>query len=306
MNSVVLISNLKRIAIFFLKGLITLGLFIYFSQSIVREYKTAKFARLNSLLPSFDYFIKTVEEGGRFEPAALKHYRDYFKQVTKTIEGRADAYGMLGFCEYYLGNIPQAIAAHQKAIKIKPDFFWFHYNLGMIYYKNNQYPEAVESFTKAIETNLDINFKFMANSKIYLDILTAVPSSEVLTDKIKTGYRDGFTMLVLSEYRLKNYSELIHLGQQAMSLRLGNEEFFLYYIGLALFRLNRYSQAVLFLNEALKINRESPDALYQLGLSLRALGKEEAAQNFISQSERLFKINGTYFKMIDSMDLRAY
>jgi len=87
-----------------------------------------------------------------------------------TIKG--SAYGMLGFCYYHLGKHKEAVSFYRKALEINPYFFWFHYNLGVVYFKKGQYEQAAVSFKKAQDTVPKHNLKFIRASKvIYVPIV---------------------------------------------------------------------------------------------------------------------------------------
>ncbi|MGI9107212.1 MAG: tetratricopeptide repeat protein [Pyrinomonadaceae bacterium] len=46
-----------------------------------------------------------------------------------------------------------AIKAFEEAVKIKPDYWEAHYNMGLVYSRTEQYPKAIEAFKKTLSLN---------------------------------------------------------------------------------------------------------------------------------------------------------
>jgi len=161
------------------RGIIFYLLILLLFHTVIDFDKTMSRARLlvlNRLRPETFYYITDFiglhPEYGKIE---LEEYAFYYKAVVEYMPHRADALGLLGYCSYYLGQLNESISSYQRAIGINPDFFWFHYNLGVIYFKEGRYKEALESFKKALATKPQQAFEFIRFSRrIYLPIIQKI------------------------------------------------------------------------------------------------------------------------------------
>ncbi len=210
-----------RVAIFsiVLKTGFTLGLVGLLGGKIfdvIKEYEVKEDKRqiliLNHIMPrSFDYLVETFYKKKAFDLRRLKSYLYYYQKVAEYMPERADAIGMTGFCFYQLGETDRAIVAYKRALEINPHFFWFYYNLGVIYLKKGRYQEAREAFNKAKDIQPERVLFFIKNSRrIYLPLVAKGMKDiqKELTNQLKEDYRKCyiFTQLIdrdLNRDRLK-------------------------------------------------------------------------------------------------------
>ncbi|MBI4308898.1 MAG: tetratricopeptide repeat protein [Candidatus Omnitrophica bacterium] len=136
-------------------------------------------------------------------PAVLKKYLLYFKTVAKILPRSAVAQAMVGYCHYYLGDVPKAQEFFNKAIKITPNFFWFHYDLGVIYFRQGLYPQAAQALEKAIACPPQETMVYLNMSKIYKGLDSEAAQLGYNTEKgLAEGYRNANEMLMLHRYHL--------------------------------------------------------------------------------------------------------
>ncbi|VAX37652.1 hypothetical protein MNBD_UNCLBAC01-1652 [hydrothermal vent metagenome] len=140
----------------------------------------------------------------------LQDYVFYYQKVAEYIPNRADAYGLLGYCYYHLGQKQKAISAYEHAIKINPQFFWFHYNLSMIYFKDGEYQQAYEILKKTIKTKPQAVMAYIQWSKrIYLPIvLKKVEGGEYSVEQeLKGAYQQCYKLLAMLQQYFFNRPE---------------------------------------------------------------------------------------------------
>lgn len=251
------------------------------------ESKT-KMGSLNSLIPnSFDYLVNLSAQE-EVDANKVREYVRYYNQVVDFIPKQAGAYGILGFCYYYLGEYEKAFYAYQKAIALNPAFFWFHYNLGLIYFNTGQYAEAVKAFQKATQTRADFTLMTMSSSKVYIQLRLLVEGFEdAALPNLQQAYQNSFKLLILSYYQLNDFPSVIATATYAIDNKLDEQGVFSYYAGLAAYKMRRYKEAVFSFQECLKKNPRNKDALYSLGLTLKALGKIAQSQSILQQAKML-------------------
>ena len=64
-----------------------------------------------------------------------------------------NAYLNLGTAYNIVGYLDQAIAEYRKALEINPSFFPAYYNLGVVYYRKQDYLQAKKNFLQALSLN---------------------------------------------------------------------------------------------------------------------------------------------------------
>ena len=209
------------------KIIITVFLFCFLLYTVNTYYHKGQITRINYFMPlSYGYFSKLARGQADNIETKLPPYKFYYQLLIKRWPQMAEPYGLLGFCEYYLGNIPEAIDAYEKAKTLNPYFFWFHYNLGIIYFQDGQYDKAIESFSQAQASDPKRAVMFINTSeRLYFPILRSYiknPQKEI-SEQLQKAYRDSNVLMVLSARALEGFSvSKIVLQQVGISrLQLG-------------------------------------------------------------------------------------
>ncbi len=293
-------KTLQRFFTPVVKGLVTVLLLLLFAKLTMdrwQDYRVAKieaqFSQLGYLMPrDIRDFVVQIEKDRQFDPEQLSRYIAYYQSVVKLLPQKADAHGMLGFCLYQAGHDERAIAAYHKAIGINRHFFWFHYNLGSIYYKNGRYEEAARSFKTALEKSFDAAMMFIQLSrKIYHPLIVnrSDYSGDFLKEKYQTDSRHSYAFLIRAYYALEKFDEVIKIAHYADSLSDGapDKEFLYYYMGVSFFQKKENEKAIFFLQKALERNPKNADAFGSLGMAAKALGKEDIAVKYLGTARYL-------------------
>ena len=164
-----------------------------------------KIRRLNQVMPnSFNYLI-AVEKIGSVNPGDMVAYAFFYERLIHYFPDQADGWGMLGFCRFYAGDLPRARDAFEKAIALDGDFFWFHYNLGVLDYRTGRYKEALESFKKALSLDPQKTLDYILSSRIiYRSIMIdAKISFDEIRRRLNGGYQTASLLLKITKEHLK-------------------------------------------------------------------------------------------------------
>ncbi len=245
---------------------------------------------LNFLVVPVDYLYDLSKGEAAFNKEIFGAYLDYYKQFIKYSPHSPDALGMLAFCYSYLGDQPKAVSLYKKAILLEPAFFWFHYNLGALYFKQGKYPEAAASLRRAfsVERKKTLNLLFNSHILFYLGpserfdfpVKKATAQKDVYSDManhLKEGLDHCQEMLVLSYFRMKAYPQMLKWAEVGIEHRQGDIPFFYFHGGVAAYQLENYPKAVLFLNKCIEKDPGYMDAYYYLGLTLKVMKKDDQA-----------------------------
>lgn len=243
---------------------------------------------LNDNMPaSFAVLIKLGEDASSVKPdeKVLHEYINYFEKVVHFFPKMAEAHGMLGVSYFYLGDMKKALSSVQKAAVLNSHFFWFHYNLGVIYFANGDYGQSAQVLAQARQLRPQIALLVIKQSTEYQRVLHGVTNlGDIIMAKLKSGYSDTYRLLVLSHLKRQEYADAIRYAQEAISLGLNYKEMFLFYIAQASYELKHYESSVKLLKEALTIDPQYSEAVQLLGQTLKAMQQDQMAEELLTRA----------------------
>lgn len=288
-----LIHIIARVALLYL---IAFGV-IYLITDMDTAINKTRLATLNRLrLENYQSLYELSQGKTEVDRDALDKHELYFRKVSQYIPRRADAHGMHGFCLYYQGREAKAINAYERSREINAQFFWYHYNLGAIYFNDKDYPKAVDALKIALSLDPKLTYAFILQSqRIYLPILLS--QSDDIKSLIQKQYRharrESFRMLYVSLDESKQYEELLSVAIRAIQSREENEGEAFYYAGVAAYHLKNYERAIAFMRERLKRKEADSKAVEFVGRSLIAIGKKEMGELTLQRAKAITQLHGS-------------
>ncbi len=191
-------------------------------------------------------------EGVSTDDAALKAMlKDVSYQYMSDCLGK-------GTDAYLAGNKSSGYALMETGIKAYPDFPFAHYTLAFFYFNDRNY----ESARKSLEKALQIDAKFTQGYKLLGDVYFA-----------KGAY----------EKAIETYKKTLSLG--AKDANLYND------IGLTLMQLERYGDAVAYLQEAVRLAPDNLGLRFNFANTCRDNGMTDKA---IEQYSRIISANPVF------------
>lgn len=135
----------------------------------------ARLERVNIHTPDFGRLARALAGQGSLDEqkVGLAEGARYYQYISEWMPGMFEAYLVRGVCEYGLGNHAEAEKSLKKAAVLKPDFFWVHYNLGMLYFNAGAYPLAQDFLDRAVILAGKHDERMLLRSKIFIDLLRA-------------------------------------------------------------------------------------------------------------------------------------
>ena len=265
------------------KRVLTLYLLFFLLFHIFADENKIKAKTLNSLKPeSFNYLINLENNSAPSDEKKTASYIRYFKKIIQYMPSVSGAYGLLGFCYYQEGKLKEAAFWYKKAHRSHPNTFLFYYSLGIIHFKNQDYPKAIQYLENAASLNTEDYLNFTTSTKIYLPLLDISDESmNTLSLRFKTHLSHCHTLLAMGYYYSKDFSNMFGSANHAISLGLPDQGFFYYLAGLAAYEQQKHEIAIKFFMESLKNNFKHPKVHHYLGLSLKNMGKGPEAKKFI-------------------------
>lgn len=270
---------------FFIYAL-TAVVIIKFTNFDLIKTKKLDFYNSDALYP-LDYLKKKAPYDKVRFSAALH----YYKILTEVSSRSSRAWGTLGLCYYYLGSIKQAENCYQKAVLLtSPEYFEFHYDLGIFYFRQGKYMKAAELFKEAIQ-RAEERLKqttFSWASEQGMDAQSSAFMRFVMV-QTSTAYVNANKMLIVCYDKLGSFSEEKKTAVNVLRLQFSSEpEVFLYFAGLASFHLNDYKESEAFFYQCLSKNPNFTLAYHYLELIYKTTHRDGMVEQ-VSQQARSLK-----------------
>jgi tetratricopeptide (TPR) repeat protein len=159
--------------------LLVIGFMIGISR-ILQTIRPARFYSMGALKPQpMDYLWQIDIQHAPIDKNLIRYYADYYENLLQVFPQLADAYGVLGYCFHYLGNDLKAKEFFKKAIDGDPSYFWYYYDLAILYIHEHHYPASLELLGHAIQINPQTNIKALVTSPALFPLW---PSGSPLND----------------------------------------------------------------------------------------------------------------------------
>ncbi|XDD50358.1 tetratricopeptide repeat protein [Leptospira sp. WS92.C1] len=182
-------------------------------------------------------------------------------QASRNLQARESIYAFL----LRKGEVDKAEEGFKDVLSKKPDSYYSHYQMGIIYLQKKKYEASIDAFDRAIL----LNTEFVA-ARIGKGIST---------------YHSGNKKLAKEEF------------EAAMSQDSSNE-LAPYNIGIILFNDNLYNEAIAIFKDIIQKNPDFPDAHYQLSYIYYKRGDLEAAEKEIRKALELDRNERDLFALI--------
>ncbi|MFX1419221.1 MAG: tetratricopeptide repeat protein [Promethearchaeota archaeon] len=92
--------------------------------------------------------------------------KQIFERIIKLNPQDYRAHYNLGIAYFNLGQIKDAKISFKMALKIKPDYKYCIYNLGLVYESKEKYEEALKYYERVLEIDPNFSYALTAQSQI--------------------------------------------------------------------------------------------------------------------------------------------
>lgn len=229
------------------------------------------------------------------------------------LDAKANGYYVLGACLERLDNDAEAIAAYQEAIALDPNLVDAYNNLGVILATNGEIAEAEVVYRQAISVNprhwgtyMNLGNLLVEESQIeqaievYQNALQINPQNPDLLNNLELA-RNLLLESANQLYHQRKYEEAIADYQKV--LETGTVDAGVYfYISECLRYLNREEQAILTLQEGIRLTPSAAELHFALCSILQTSGRIEEAIESAERASQLLPNNYT-FKILKNLML---
>lgn len=255
-------------------------------------------AALSRLMPDHGWLLLYTD---MHQASALRHFDEFvhfYEQLLEYMPYTADAFGMLGFVHYHMGNKDKALAAYQRAIELNPLYFWFYYNKGFVHFERGEYTQALGLFRDAMSTSPDTAMSFIYMSKVFIPVREVTQDYQgTINVRLHKAYRECYKLVLMSQYFMKDYRGVLNSANYAMKENFEDKSFFFHYAGIAAYHLGEYRSAASLLQQSIQGNSGTRESFEYLAAAWEALGRPELAMPFTIEANRR-DLKGSPFESI--------
>ena len=190
--------------------IVILGIIIIIHSYVNFEsiQNTGKISVLNRLRPNNIDLLVLSEKEKTLTSDQLHAYNNYLEYISYYMPSRSDAYGLRGLLHYHMNKSSIAIKYYHKAIQLNPYFFWYYYNLSIIYYEEGEYKKSALLLSQALKLPPVSTLRSIIQSqKVYVIIhklYTGERTGIMLENELKQGYKDAKILLLKNYLKLKS------------------------------------------------------------------------------------------------------
>ena len=217
------------------------------------------------------------KERGDYQRASLRF------EIASAIDiNNYDAHYNLGICKQVLGDMPVAIRSYLRALAITPDSGEANHGLASAYLQDNKAGLALAYAERAVELSPDSYGAWANLGFIYIQagrLEPAVDAFRMATELAANDQESSRVLLGLADahIRLGNYTRAINVLQSI--LRTAPSSTAHERMGVAMFRLRRYDDALDHFQQAIKLDANDTAALNGLGVAYMTLYIEGNREN---------------------------
>lgn len=151
----------------------------------------AKLRALNRYMPPLATLVASNRSGPGLDPEYLDEAEFYYRKVTDYLPDNPNGYFMLGYCLARQDRDAPAAAAFTRSAVLNPQYFWAHYNLGIMRLRMGEFEKAEEAFRAALAVDPATTVKVIFASKVFQQLLPEIGDPQaVILPGLKAGYLD--------------------------------------------------------------------------------------------------------------------
>lgn len=274
------------------------GLLIFFFADYERAWNHMVPSVLSRYMPVPESWRDFNRDRHKFDIKRIKEFERYYQKVSQFMPFLPEASAMLGFCYFYDNQIVKAEKSYQKAIDGYPRVFNFHYNLGIILLKQNNFLKALDHFKKSVAVSPIENIRYIVNARIYQPFLPFMHQPQALALSMgqytQEFYRQAYLQILQICEQQKDYKTMLIYARSAIVSGVLEKPTAYFYAGRGAYQLKEYENATVYLQQALEEGFYFAQTFEMLGVCLQVLHRPQSTAALFSAG-RLIK-DGKVFK----------
>lgn len=260
-----------------------------FTKSLELSDKNTEEIETSRLKYWIDLFNTAV---GQIKQDQLEEAAENFQLCTELVPDRIDAYKNLAFVQSQAGDDDGAIEAYKAGLEVEPNDIEMKNFLGVLYYQNKRYDEAIDILNKVIEESeptseqykqalLNIAFSYDLKGepekaiKAYENAIASVPGDKDLL------FNMGRIYYMKDQYEEANtwFNKVLEIDPNDFEASFN--------IGVSFLQMEKFEDAVPYLEKATELHPENPNAWTNLGIAYVRSGNAEKGQEAFDKADAL-------------------
>jgi tetratricopeptide (TPR) repeat protein len=286
------------VALFFLTGALTLGLYYCTCSRFEVEFLPALLLLAAVGILGLERALAPISESGQADRAVWRRAARWswglllsFSVVFNllaSVEQYAEAHSYMGITLMRAGKIPEAIGHWEQALRMEPDLAEAHYNLGVALVQLGRAQEAIGHYQQALRIKPDLA---EAHRNLGLALVQLGRVDEAIGQyeralQIKPDYAEAHNNLGVVLGQAGDHKGAIEHLEEAVRIKPEYAEAH-YNLGVALVQLGRVDEAIGQYEQALQIKPEYAEAHNNLGVVLGQAGNLKGAIEHLEEAVRI-------------------
>ncbi len=233
------------------------------------------------------YYAEAFNNLGSVQMAKgnIMEARKYFNRAIELESDYTLAYANRGYAKYNSGDAAGAIKDYNSAIKLNPALYPAYINRGRAYAQLRDYKSAINDFSYVLskDSNNMIALTNRAYARFYNNEMAAAESDFLLNTKLYQENASVWQNIAWFHSQLKKYKSAISEYERSIDCDSSIINSYIN-LGLIYIETKEFKNAETYLLHALKINPDSPEALFLLGELNRKNGNAGAACEYYQKA----------------------
>ena len=267
-----------------------------------------KTRHLNDAIPDFSDMIVFSKDQDSKKNLDWAPYKHYFELVLGYLPDDVITKQLLGYVDFYAGHEQRGIELFKSSATMNGQpLFWSNYDLGVLYYKKQMWPQAAEYLFKAVSSNPKLTLILMQNAMVYRQIFSSPDFKYTLSDEIDDARSHAYILLLSSLNSMRQYDKMILIANVGIADKnLSYKDAFYYYAGLGFFEAGQMEKAFLLFQKSITIEKNNPDVYYYMANICQHIGQQQQAQDLYQISYALHQKNDPRFPYEPHINLRFF
>ena len=265
-------------------------------QDHMATERKGQVGELKVINPSFKYLVNLMLGRKQADPDKIRPYMEYYSKVIELYPREGVAYMFLSFFHYHLQEYDSAQLTLLKAEELMPNNFWVAYNSGVLNLRQKDITQALKSFDHAVRVMQNVPAGEIYKSPFYQQVFLQVSdiSNEILLQSIRDHIMNSYIVLIHLSYLEKKYQNMITYAKEVVDSPFDQKHLFLFYLGVAHFEQEKFSDALLFFNQSIKLQNNFGPSHKSIVDCLQKLSREEEAQKYFQTHQKSIESTGDY------------
>lgn len=222
-------------------------------------------------------------DAGRYAQAL-----DALEIIVRKYSQLPQAWYLLGYCHFKLDQFPQAIESYTRALSLRGDYVDAQFGLGLVYGKMARYDRAIAAIKSVLEHAPDSAEAYYNLSILYGQSGDAHEEVTALQQaiRLKPSYCDAYYSLGTSYAKLGTHTKAIDAFGQLIRLKPGHAKAH-FNLGLSYGKVQKYPEAIVAFQRAIAMKPDYAEAHFNLGLAYGGLGRYQEAIDTFKQGVKI-------------------